>query len=252
MVAMTATPEKSPAALPPAGLQFRLGPAGVDFRQAADAAIRREMRRRWLKFGIGCLVLIMGGWYVGQELSHAAETHAAVGAGSVAFITAAAAAFFVASATPFVPGAEIGFGLLLMFGAQVAVIVYLAMVSALTVSFLVGRLVPAAQVADFFGYLGLGRARELTLALAPLAPEERLGLLAEKLPRRAVPVLLRHRYLALIALLNLPGNSVVGGGGGIALTAGVSGLFSLPAFVGAVMVAAMPIPAFVLVTGYLA
>lgn len=247
---------RSPAPAVPvsAGPQFRLGRPGVDFRRAADAAIRREMRGRWLKLVLVCLALAVGGWYFGRELTAAAalEMQAAAEANAPAFIMAAVAAFVVASATPFVPGAEIGFGLLVMFGAKVAVIVYAAMVTALMLAFLVGRLVPASQVAAGFGYLGLRKARDLALALAPLAPEDRLNLLAERLPYRLVPALLRHRYLALIALLNLPGNSVVGGGGGIAFAAGLSGLFSLPAFLGAVLVAVAPVPAFVLATGGLA
>lgn len=250
-IASSPKESRSPA---PRGLQFHLGPAGVDFREAADVAIRREMRRRWLVLGLVGLGFVAGGWIFGHELTEFAAfdiESAAAGRGS-AFIVAALAALVVALATPFVPGIEIALLLLFMFGAKVAPLVYAATVVALTVSFLAGRLVPASQVAALFGYLGLGKARDLALALAPLAPDARLGLLTEKLPRRLVPVLLRHRYLALIVILNLPGNSVVGGGGGIAFTAGLSGLFSLPAFVGAVAIAVVPVPAFFLATGYLA
>jgi uncharacterized membrane protein YdjX (TVP38/TMEM64 family) len=235
-------------------LTFCFGSPDRDFRQAADAAIRREMRRRWLTVVLVCLGLVVGGWYVGRELTDAAtfDMQAAAADHAFAFVMAAVAVFVVASATPFVPGAEIGFGLILIFGAKVALIGYAAMVAALSVSFLAGRLLPPSLLASLFGYLGLGKARDLTLALAPLDPESRLRLLTEKLPHRLVPMLLRHRYLALIALLNLPGNSVVGGGGGIAFTAGLSGLFSLPAYLGTVLVAVAPVPAFVLATGYLA
>jgi hypothetical protein len=138
-----------------------------------------------------------------------------------------------------------------MFGAKVALLVYTAMVAALSLSFLAGRFVPASRLAALFGYLGLGKARDMALAMAPLAPQDRLGLLVERLPYRAVPILLRHRYLALVLLFNLPGNSVVGGGGGIAFTAGLSGLFSLPAYLTTVMVAVAPIPLCVLAVGYL-
>lgn len=36
------------------------------------------------------------------------------------------------------------------------------------------------------------------------------------------------RYVALAVLLNIPGNVVIGGGGGIAFAAGMTRLFSFP------------------------
>jgi len=49
------------------------------------------------------------------------------------------------------------------------------------------------------------------------------------------------RYLALMVLFNLPCNSMLGGGG-IALAAGMSGLFSFPRSVGTVLIAIAPVP----------
>jgi hypothetical protein len=43
-------------------------------------------------------------------------------------------------------------------------------------------------------------------------------------------------------LINLPGNMLVGGGGGIALVAGMTRLFSWPAFLLTVAVAVAPVP----------
>lgn len=70
--------------------------------------------------------------------------------------------------------------------------------------------------------------------------------LIEIAPARWVPLLLRHRYLAMIVVLNLPGNSLLGGGGGLALAAGMSGLFRLPWFVATLLVAVAPLPLFFL------
>ena len=61
-----------------------------------------------------------------------------------------------------------------------------------------------------------------------------------------VPVLLRHRYLALGVAFNLPGNTLLGGGGGIALAAGMSGLYPLLAYVAVVAIAVAPVPLLVL------
>jgi hypothetical protein len=79
--------------------------------------------------------------------------------------------------------------------------------------------------------------------------EDRLTFLASKAPNRYVPFLLRHRYLALAVLVNLPGNIVIGGGGGIALVAGASRLYSLPRFVATIAIAVSPVPLAVLVFG---
>ena len=49
--------------------------------------------------------------------------------------------------------------------------------------------------------------------------------------------------------LNLPGNTLVGGGGGIAMVAGLSGLVSPLGFLVTVAVAVAPIPLLFLVLG---
>ena len=64
-------------------------------------------------------------------------------------------AFVILAAIPFIPGAEIGFALLLLFGGQVAPLVYLGMVGALILSFVVARMVPASVLARVLGWLGL-------------------------------------------------------------------------------------------------
>ena len=51
--------------------------------------------------------------------------------------------FLLTAATPFVPGAEIGIVLLMVFGAETALEVYLVMLSALIFAFCLGHLVPA-------------------------------------------------------------------------------------------------------------
>ena len=68
-------------------------------------------------------------------------------------------------------------------------------------------------------------------------------------PKRVVPVFLKHRSIAIMVALNVPGNAVIGGGGGIALLAGMSGLFTFPRFLASVSLAALPVPLFVILTG---
>lgn len=209
------------------------------------------MNRHWLSLILLYAVLLAVGWFAGKWLLHAVTIDVAAESPERvrAFVVMATAAFIVASAIPFVPGLEIGIGLMVIFGAKMAVLVYASLVVALTMSYLVGRFVPAKRVAAVFGYFGLSKARDLVLRLAPLDSAARIDVLTAQAPRRLVPALLCHRYAALLILFNLPGNSVIGGGGGIAF--GLSGLYTLPGFLSALVIAAVPVPMFILVTKHL-
>jgi hypothetical protein len=199
------------------------------------------------------VALIAGGALVGHSLldlvgidvrpSNEAQVHAMVMTSSAAYI--------LASVIPFVPGAEIGLGLMMMLGSSICFLVYLSTVVALSLAYLIGRLVPARATAGAFAFFGLSRARDLVLEMEPLDAEERLQLLTARAPRRIIPVLLRHRYLALGVAFNLPGNTLLGGGGGIALAAGMSGLYPLSAYLVIVAIAVAPVPLIVLFGGKL-
>lgn len=150
---------------------------------------------------------------------------------------------------PFVPGIEIGLGMMVMFGPNIAPLVYGGTVLALILSFLLGRLVPQHNIAEIFDLLRLKRAGRLLRQLETLGPSERLEFLLQNASTRIVPFLLRYRFLALMVALNLPGNTLVGGGGGIGLIAGFSRLFTLPKYALAVAVAVSPVPLIVFLTG---
>ncbi|MEH6546065.1 MAG: hypothetical protein V7701_06545 [Sneathiella sp.] len=150
--------------------------------------------------------------------------------------------FVIASAIPFIPGAEIGLGLLMVMGVQVLFLVYFCMVLALNISYLFGRFVPARATIATFSFFGLKKASELAKQIAPLSKEERLTFLTNKAPRFIIPFLLKHRYLALVVVLNIPGNTLIGGGGGIAFIAGLSGIYSFPAYILTILIAVAPVP----------
>jgi hypothetical protein len=160
-------------------------------------------------------------------------------------------AYVVLLAIPFVPGMEISLALFAMLGSSIALPIYVATVVALTIAFLAGRMVPARYVAALFGNLGLHRAQQLVQTLELLNAEQRLATLMDHAPRRLVPFLIRHRYIAVAFAFNLPGNALIGGGGGIALLAGLSGLFSLSGYLIAVCIAILPVPLAVVLGGKL-
>ncbi len=160
-----------------------------------------------------------------------------------------AAAYSLLIAIPFVPAVEIALALIAAFGPAVVLLVYACTLAGLAASFLAGRLIPLQVLARLFEELGLRRAGALLARLAPLPSNERIRLLADAAPGRLVPFLLRHRYLALAVAINIPGNVIIGGGGGIALTAGVSRVYSVTGFLATIVLAVAPVPLAVLVFG---
>ncbi|MEZ5856051.1 MAG: hypothetical protein R3D67_15375 [Hyphomicrobiaceae bacterium] len=168
--------------------------------------------------------------------------HLAPGRHEFDLILAALAIYVVLLAIPFVPGMEISVAIFGALGSAAAMPIYFATVLALSIAFLAGRLIPPRLITRTFRALGLTRAAELVEGMEPLNAQQRLDLVMENAPTRIVPLIVRHRYIALIVALNTPGNAILGGGGGIALAAGLSGIFSLPGFLGAIILAVLPVP----------
>lgn len=152
-------------------------------------------------------------------------------------------------AIPFVPGAEIGVALMVMLGPPIALLVYLCTVAGLSLGFIAGRIIPFSALARFASDVRLERTSKLLRDIELMDKTERLRFLVSKAPRRLLPLLLRHRYLALAIALNIPGNYLIGGGGGIALFAGVSRLFTVSGFMLTILIAVSPVPIAVVLFG---
>lgn len=162
------------------------------------------------------------------------------------------AAYVLLMAVPFVPGIEMGLVLMVILGARGVVVVYLATLLALAISFGAGRLFPPEALAGTLRLLGLARAASRIEGLQATPREARLAYLAQGSRSTLLPKLLSHRYLLLAVLLNLPGNVLLGGGGGIAMAAGMSRLFPFPATMALIAVAILPGPVVILLTDWLA
>jgi len=152
-------------------------------------------------------------------------------------------------AISYVPGVELGITLIGMFGPSIVFLVYLTTLIGLSISFIVGRLISLGSLALLFEKLNLNRASQLLNTVEPLEMEDRLKFLTSQAPSRIIPFLVRHRYIALAVLVNLPGNILIGGGGGISLIAGASRLFSLPGFFTTIALAVSPVPLAILIFG---
>ncbi len=158
-------------------------------------------------------------------------------------------AYVVFTAVPFVPGAEIGMVMLGMFGAAIAPLIYLATIVSLCLAYAVGRLVPPRMTAAGLRWLGLHRLADRILETLRMKPSDRLESLLEGIDSRVLHIVARHRYVALALMINMPGNVLVGGGGGISMAAGLSGVFAPVPFLLTVMVAVSPVPLAIIVFG---
>jgi hypothetical protein len=145
---------------------------------------------------------------------------------------------------PFVPDAEIGIAMLTAFAVAIAPQIYTATVLAMLLAYSLGRLIRVSVLEMLLSFRRMRRAAALISRAAPLAGEERLALLLEGAPPRVVVRALRHRYIDLALSVNVPGNAIIGGGGGIMMLAGMSGIFApLPTAISIVIaVAQVPIP----------
>jgi hypothetical protein len=223
--------------------------AALDKNPARPAALR------WFRIGVliaGYILIIVFGHFAGRWLQHNLGLDVTNLDGTMArLVLGIGLLLFIAMlALPFVPGIEVSLALFAIFGTLAAVPIYLATVVALLLSYTAGRCVPLDRLAGFFDYIGLQPASALVRRLGTMTPRQRIEALMETAPNRISRVLVDHRDLALIAVLNMPGNALIGGGGGIALVAGMSGMFRPDRYLLAVAIAALPIPLFMLAGGY--
>ena len=157
--------------------------------------------------------------------------------------------YIVLISIPFVPGIEIALSLMILRGPDVVIWVYGATVLGLFLAFLAGQYLSYAYLHTVFRDLRMKRACYLLDAIQPLSRNERLDLLKNKIPRFLRPFLIEGRYALVGAGLNIPGNALIGGGGGILLIAGLSRLFSTYWMFVLLMISVSPIPIAILVFG---
>ena len=166
-----------------------------------------------------------------------------------ALVLGAFVTYVLLMAVPFMPGIELGLALMLLLGAKGAAVVYVCTLVALSLSFLVGRTIPIRLVSRLFRWLHLSQASALLDRLETLNGPERLQFLSQKAPSRIAPLLQKYRYLTIAVALNLPGNALIGGGGGIGLVAGMSRIIGFYEFLVLSAVAIAPVPLLFFTTG---
>lgn len=169
------------------------------------------------------------------------QVHSAIMLGSVAYVGLLA--------LPFVPGAEIGLAMLAAFGPSIAPLIYVVTVASMMVAYTVGRLLPISALERLLFFLRMRRTAALVARAALLSPEDRLLMLLDGQSPRSIKLGLRYRYIAVALAVNTPGNSIIGGGGGIMMMAGLSGIFSPIATFLTISLAVSPVPLAVIFLG---
>jgi hypothetical protein len=120
-------------------------------------------------------------------------------------------------ALPYFPSVEIGFAIMVLFGKQGVTFAYVATLIGFLFAFLVGNLIQKCNLEDH-GLLRVCKSG-ITAKLARKSP-----------------------FFALVMLINLPGNIVLGGGGGIALNYGMTKQLNIVSFTLAIAIGVAPLP----------
>ncbi len=203
---------------------------------------RQALPRIALRLAVIVACVLVAHWLIGAAMKLTDSLpETAQGPARAGLLVVALLIYAVLIAIPFVPGIEIGISLLMLRGAEVAPAVYIATVAGLMLAFCLGRFVPEAGFRQACLDLRLMPVVRLLERIMPLSPPERLAALAALLPRWLNAVI-GVRYLILAVLINLPGNSIIGGGGGIGLMAGFSRLFSFWPTIATIALAVAPVP----------
>ena len=166
-----------------------------------------------------------------------------------AMVLMAALSYVLLMAIPFMPGIEVGLVLMLMLGSKGALLVYLCTLTALSISYAIGRKISPSLVCRLFDWLHFKKGSALVRQLEPLNQQQRLNLLNDKAPSRIAPFLLQHRYLTVAIALNLPGNALIGGGGGIGIVVGMSKIVPFHTYIIILAIAVAPVPLWVFLQG---
>ncbi len=232
--------EKGRAARGPSSLAtFSFGARMDEFPDAPQgttaARIFRVVLRLILLLILAYSVHLLVAWFSART----ADIHPGAQVGMLLVLLLAYALLI---AVPFVPGIEIGLMLLAVEGAWIAPWIYLATVAGLLFAYGVGEWVPYARLHQILADLHMRRACALLEHIHPLSREKRVMLLRDNAPKWLRPFISRYRYLFVAAVINLPGNAMIGGGGGILFLTGLSRLVRPAAVALTLALAVMPVP----------
>ena len=207
-------------------------------------------KKRYTRIAIvlaAILILNIAGTWIGQQVNFQLFPRHDLMLQAVLFI--ALLTYVLLMATPFMPGIELGLAVMLVLGSKSALLIYFCTLIALSLSYAAGRFFPIHIVRRFLKWLYLDKTSELVSQLEPLNQQDRLAFLSRKTPTKIAPFLLKHRFASIAVVLNLPGNALIGGGGGIGLVVGMSRIISFHKYFLVIAIAVSPVPLSIYVQG---
>ncbi|MBT3226180.1 MAG: hypothetical protein HN580_15555 [Deltaproteobacteria bacterium] len=141
---------------------------------------------------------------------------------------------------PFFPGVELAWLVIMIFGKEAVVMIFFFTICGLSLSFAIGRWFEKSWVTSGLDIRSLEkrfyeRIEKIKARIKKQLPEMFLS----KTSRHLLP---NSRYIILAILINLPGNTIIGGGGGIALLCGMNRSFSWKGFIVTIALAISPLP----------
>ena len=141
---------------------------------------------------------------------------------------------------PFFPGVELGWLIIMLYGKDSIILIYLFTLLGLIVSFSVGRwlgtyCVSCQSKLERFNQTYSATFNRLVEKVHGFFSQTRCSLVFNR-------ILQKSPYFVLAILINIPGNSLVGGGGGIALLSGLNRAISFKGFVITLIIAVSPLP----------
>jgi hypothetical protein len=142
---------------------------------------------------------------------------------------------------PFMPGVELGLLLMCVFGKEGIVFAYLCTVAGLNLAFVMGRWLPKKWIASWLERLRFSRScADHSGGIEEMLDHSTFG---QNFRRHWLgSYVLKYPYLALAVLFNLPGNFLLGGGGGMSLVCGASRHIPWKRFFLTVVLATSPVP----------
>jgi hypothetical protein len=213
-------------------------------RLAAPRNLRRAMfyMRLLIVFAILVIIAFWLDYWIRGELGMAKKfVMFAQGEWGRGVLIAGGIIYSLLLSLPFVPGVELGILLMCVFGKEGIVFVYLATVAGLSLAFLIGRLVPRRWIDPGLERLGDSRScSSQSGEIEKMADCMSAG--RKQIPSWLKSYLVKYRYLTIAILINMPGNYILGGGGGISIVCGTSRRISWKGFLLTIILAVSPVP----------
>jgi hypothetical protein len=151
---------------------------------------------------------------------------------------------------PFLPSYHLSLAFMILQGPDQIWWIFWATVLGFFWPFIAGKHIPHRYLIHIFNDLHMFRIAKLIEDTHALPRDERSALITRMAPKWIKPLVNKWRYLAIAIALNVPGNVIIGGAGGILMVAGLSRLFAPAAILATIILCLCPIPLLISVTHF--